>query len=280
MQPTKNQKAIYKLLTTSTWSALCDSGGAYGRHWERNQKKSIQDFIREPEIYTELTTYQYDTNQETEHLVQSNFHRTIYHYDKEKYPDRESNTEYSYTISLFHWLNKYFDIANEEQDPFVAKFNRLRKGTHAYMEDRQEEYLESINYQRGDTFNSCNQDSNLSQVYTLTPVFPIGEEYNIYEHQYHLLSIHQWCDVRWGYTIDIMVRIDMDDNYPREDVYWFATYTTDVQDQDNRLGYDNALGYSVSNTYDGYRIRFDEHPTLQDEEIDPELIATLSLFLW
>lgn len=272
MQPTKNQKAIYKLLTTSTWSALCDSGGAYGRHWERNQKKSIQDFIREPEIYTELTTYQYDKDQPTEHLVQSNFHRTIYHYDPK--PDRESNTEYSYTISLFHWLNKYFDIANEEQDPFVAKFNRLRKGQHDYMEDRQEEYLESINYQRGDTFNSYNSDSNLSQVYTLTPVFPQCEEYNIYEHQYHLLSIHQGCDVRWGYTIDMMVRIDMDDNYPREDAYWFATYTND-----NPTTEDNRLGYSVSNTYDGYRIRFDEHPTLQDEEIDPELIATLSLFL-
>lgn len=273
MQPNRNQKAIYKLLTTSTGSALCDSGGVYGRHWERNQKKSIQDFIREPEIYIELTTYQYDTNQPTEHLVQSNFHRTIYHYDKEKYPDRETNTEYSYTISMFHWLNKYFDLANTGNDPFVDKFNRLRKWQHDYMEDRQDEYLESIHYQKGDTFNSCNGDSNLSQVYTLTPVFPQGEEYNIYEHQYNLLSIHQGCDVRWGYTTDIMVKIDIDENYPREDVYWFATYINDP------INPESQLGHSVSNTYDGYRIRFDEHPTLQDEEIDPELIATLSLFL-
>lgn len=298
MQPTKNQKAIYKLLTTSTWSALCDSGGAYGRHWQRNQARSIQDFIRDPQVYIELTHYIYDGEKPTEHLVQSGFHITKYHYDPRWVLDstslsttrtseeRVNNVEYSYTISLFHWLDRYFDIANTENDPFVSKFNRLRKGQHDYLEDRQDEYLESIGYQKGDTMNSYNWYSNMSQVYQLTPVYPIGTELAFWDQEYYLLSIHQGCDVRWGYTTDIMVKIDPNE-YPNETVYWHVEYTDDKPSHswlDESLAEwwnhsDSALWYPVSNSYDGCRIRHDEHPTLQDQEIDPDKIVTLSLFL-
>ena len=41
-------KIIYKMLTESTGKHMLDSGGAYGRHWERNQKKSFKDFKNEP----------------------------------------------------------------------------------------------------------------------------------------------------------------------------------------------------------------------------------------
>lgn len=267
--PSKNQKAIYNLLTTSTGSALCDSWGAYGRHWERNQKRTIQDFIRDPQVYIELTHYLYDGEAETEHLVQSGFHITKYHYDPRD--ERIEHVEYSYTISLFHWLDRYFDIANTENDPFVSKFNRLRKGQHDYLEDRQDEYLESIGYQKGDTMNSYNWDSNMSQVYQLTPVYPIGTEVAFWDQEYYLLSIHQGCDVRWGYTTDIMVKIDPNE-YPNETVYWHVEYTDDKPT-------DGTLGYPVSNSSDGYRIRHDEHPTLQDQEIDPDRITSLFLFI-
>lgn len=248
---------------------MLDSWGAYGRHWERNQKRTIQDFIRDPEVYIELTHYLYDGEAETEHLVQSGFNITKYHYDPRE--ERVNHVEYSYTISLFHWLNKYFDIANTEKDPFVSKFNRLRKGQHDYLEDRQDEYLESIGYQKGDTHNSYNGDSNLSQVYQLTPVYPIGTEVAFWDQEYYLLSIHQGCDVRWGYTTDIMVKIDPNE-YPNETVYGTVKY----HGEENP---DDINGYYVSNSYDGYRIRFDEHPTLQNQEIEPEKIATFNLYL-
>ena len=38
------------MLTTSTGEALCDSGGLYGRHWEKNQKRSLKDFENEPVV--------------------------------------------------------------------------------------------------------------------------------------------------------------------------------------------------------------------------------------
>lgn len=40
--------AIYAMLTTNTGAHLLDSGGAYGRNWERNATKSLDDFIAEP----------------------------------------------------------------------------------------------------------------------------------------------------------------------------------------------------------------------------------------
>ena len=50
----KNTKQlIYKMLTQNTGAHFLDSGGAYGRNWERNQVKTIEDFENEhEEIYT------------------------------------------------------------------------------------------------------------------------------------------------------------------------------------------------------------------------------------
>ncbi len=111
----------------------------------------------------------------------------------------------------------------------------------------------------------------MSQVYQLTPVYPIGEAPDFYDIEYYLLSIHQGCDVRWGYTTDIMVKIDPNE-YPNE-------YVSGTVQYHNEQNQDNINGYHVSNLYDGYRIRHDEHDTLQDQEIDPDRITSLFLFI-
>lgn len=46
--PTQLEEKIYAILTTSTGEHMLDSGGAYGRHWQRNQVRTIDDFINEP----------------------------------------------------------------------------------------------------------------------------------------------------------------------------------------------------------------------------------------
>jgi hypothetical protein len=167
---------------------------------------------------------------------------------------------------MFHWLDRYFDLTTN--DPFVLAFNRLRKWKN-YLEDRQDEYLKSIGYEKGDIMNSYNGESNLTQVYTLTPIYPNSATcHDIYNHHYYLLSIHQWCDLRGWYTNDIMVKIDPDD-FPREDVYWYISYTNNPD-----------VSYPVSNLYDGNRIRYDEHDTKQNEEIDTENIQDFTLSLY
>ena len=40
----KTKEVIYQMLIESTGQHMLDSGGAYGRHWERNQKMSLEDF--------------------------------------------------------------------------------------------------------------------------------------------------------------------------------------------------------------------------------------------
>ena len=43
------EQTIYNMLTENTGTHMLDSGGGSGRHWQRNQKKSIEDFKKEPE---------------------------------------------------------------------------------------------------------------------------------------------------------------------------------------------------------------------------------------
>ena len=267
--PTPNQSLIYKLLTTSTWRSLWDSWDAYGRHWQRNQARSIHDFIDDPQVSIELTEYHYDGNEKpTEQFEKSNLRYTRYHLDKnDDHTNHTNHTEYNYTISLFHWLDKYFDFTS--QDPFINKFNRLRKWKYEYIEERQEEYLESIWYQKGDTINSSNSESNLSQVYTLTPVYPLWSKPDSDDIEYYLLSVHQGCDVRGWYTADIMVHINPDD-FPREDVYGSISYTQNT-----------TITYTVSNSYDGYRITYDDHSDTEKQysEIDTDNIHNFTLSL-
>ena len=47
----KTKELIFKMLTENTGTHFLDSGGAYGRNWERNQGKTIEDFESEPEVY-------------------------------------------------------------------------------------------------------------------------------------------------------------------------------------------------------------------------------------
>lgn len=44
------EQQIYNMLTENTGTHFLDSGGANGRHWQRNIKKSLEDFRKE-EVY-------------------------------------------------------------------------------------------------------------------------------------------------------------------------------------------------------------------------------------
>jgi hypothetical protein len=47
-EATKTQQIIYDMLTTNTGSHMLDSGGDDDRHWQRNAKKTLDEFISEP----------------------------------------------------------------------------------------------------------------------------------------------------------------------------------------------------------------------------------------
>jgi len=49
MNLTKAQKEVYAMLIENTGKHMLDSGSAYGRNWQRNKSKTIEDFNNEPE---------------------------------------------------------------------------------------------------------------------------------------------------------------------------------------------------------------------------------------
>lgn len=55
--PNKTEEVIYGMLTENTGTHFLDSGGAYGRAWQRNAGKTLDDFKSEPECYFEAGEY-------------------------------------------------------------------------------------------------------------------------------------------------------------------------------------------------------------------------------
>lgn len=155
------KQIIFEMLTENTGSHFLDSGGAYGRHWERNQELTIEDFEAEPE---ESYTYNKDSN----------------------YLERR--------VSVFHFLSQL------DTDWICEEFNNMpckdwdSDGEMYGVSDAQWRWLTSkCEVEIGHTFNTYNGDSDLSQVLQ-------GSWLTLNGDVYLLLQIHGGCDVRGGYT--------------------------------------------------------------------------------
>jgi|TARA_R100000149_G_scaffold41741_1_gene16212 hypothetical protein len=79
----ETKQVIYEMLTESTGEHFLDSGGYYGRHWETNQKKTIDDFDNEPDIIIE------DVETDYPYRVMS-----LYHHLTDNLAYLEDETEY------------------------------------------------------------------------------------------------------------------------------------------------------------------------------------------
>ena len=166
---TDTQKIVYAMLTENTGRNILDSGGAYGRNWERNQAKTIEDFDNEQE-------------------------QTI---EKSEWTDKNGKTytEYERTVSVFHYLSEL------ELDNVCDKFNELNTdckdwdGDYGWgVSQKANDFLEFIGMEIKHEFNTYNGDSDLSQV--LQGAWLEDDDGDTYL----LLQIHGGCDVRGGYT--------------------------------------------------------------------------------
>jgi hypothetical protein len=182
------EKIIYKMLTESTGEHFLDSGGAYGRHWQRNQKKSLNDFKNEKYI-----TFDNDCDIATKSL----FHHLT-----------ESLTFNSkLTNKLNNWIKK--DKYHYSDNP---------KGRCNDLESVEQFMSEFIYPDRKIYTNyTYNEDNVLSQ-----DIQFIYSE--IYETDIIALSIHNGCDARGGFTDYKIFNVDWDnfisyspDYYKKED---------------------------------------------------------------
>ena len=176
----RTNQLIYAMLTESTGTAICDSGGTSGRHWQRNQKRSIDDFKGDAPCTLELSKYERDGNVSYEPYV---------------------------SISLYHHLTRILDL-----DGLCEEFNSIDCGNwngEFYGTDQgQCDWLIDNGFTaKGDGFNSYNWCANYSQ--DIQGQFLTSDGGDLYV----LLQIHNGADARGGYTDAKLFKMDSQEDY-------------------------------------------------------------------
>ena len=159
------KKTIYKMLTENTGINFLDSGGGNGRHWQRNQIKTIKDFQDEPEA-----TLSFDVSGDDIYLDP--------------------------TVSVFHKLSKVLDECKICKDFNALKVNNWDSENYHGVSKEGENFLKSYGFTTPDNpdWNTYNFDNCFSQVVQGTNLISDNNE------NYVLIQIHQGADVRGGYT--------------------------------------------------------------------------------
>lgn len=172
---------VYKMLTESTGINMMDSGGGENRGWQRNQKKSQQDFENDPAVSFDVPTEEIESS------------------------------ELEVTISVYHYLTS----DKLELDELCEKFNSISNkdwDSDIYgVSKKQAQWLEKQGFETGEAVNTYNGDSNLSQILQYT-YLKLGVEV------YVALQIHNGCDARGGYTDAKLFHV-IEEYMPSEDIY-------------------------------------------------------------
>ena len=160
------KQLIYQMLTESTGKHILDSGMSDGRHWQRNQKRSLTDFES----------------------------------DQPETLEKDSSDWIQREVSVFHFLAG--DDSALELDYICNNFNEIQSGATDWNGDSEawgvsleawDDLTEGNEVVEGRTFNTYNAETDLSQ--TLQ-----GGWLEINGESYLLLQIHNGADVRGGYT--------------------------------------------------------------------------------
>ena len=165
---TPAQELIYEMLISNTGKHILDSGGGEGRNWQRNQRKTIEDFNNEPE-----EKFSFDAK-----------YKEIY---------RE--------VSLFHYLSELdlnyicneFNAINRNADNWESEATNVDFATFYGVSREAESYLNTFEIENFRSWNTYNGNSDLSQVLQGATIEIEGEIY-------FLIQIHGGADVRGGYT--------------------------------------------------------------------------------
>jgi len=182
----RTNEIIYKMLTEPTGKHMLDSGQDEGRHWQRNQKKSLKDFENEPRLIL------LDQDSDYPYYKKSTFHHLA---DSCIYLPREN-------ADLVEW------VSENEYDYFKNENGR----SLGSMYDIEDYMLETYNLEPR-VINTYNGESSL----TWTRQFvALGDSY---DSDIIALSIHNGADVRGGYTDYKIFKIETDLFYS-----WYEEY--------------------------------------------------------
>ena len=174
MKHTPTEQVIYEMLVENTGVHMLDSGGVYGRNWQRNQVRTLEDFELSKRVVGRFDVYE-DGKFEVD-VSLSTFHFLVdrLDYDEEltknllEFADKDEDTKYdSWPETIEKWL--------ERVDPFKDV---------------------PIKNDEWSSENSYNGESLLTQVIQFWyPRFVFDSDSAPI-----ILQIHGGCDVRGGYT--------------------------------------------------------------------------------
>ena len=176
------EKVLIKMLKENTGAQFMDSGGAYGRNWQRNASRK---FSKEPVAALNISAW--------------------------KGKDGEERVDLDVSLSVFHFLSdalEYSPKIDKQFQAFARRPENKEEGWLAIAEafaqqyaDRERETNPSKDFPVS-TFNSYNGEDYVSQV--IQGVTIGGYEGIV------LLQIHGGCDVRGGYTKPRVFRFNHD----------------------------------------------------------------------
>ena len=169
----KTETAIYKMLTENTGTHFLDSGGDNGRHWQRNQKKTLKDFRSEE--YT-------------------------------------SNDDGIITKSLFHHLNESLEYLPELTNEFNKwvnddKYHGLdNPNGRSHMIADVQEFMDEYVYP--ETQAECTYTYNFDNC--LSQDIQWISSGDLYQNNIIALCIHNGADARGGMTDYKFFKVDPD----------------------------------------------------------------------
>lgn len=237
----RTEQVIVGMLTENTGAHLLDSGGAYGRHWSRNQAR---DFAAEPKVQSRFSSYLREGG--GRHLELS-AHLTLYHWMVE-------NLEFDAEMQA-----RLDDYTNEQ--PQGESWHEVAEGFAELEQERMRvvEGVEAKGYPGVcNTYNE--QDSwDLDQVLDFCTLSEDG-----YSTTHIVLQVHNGCDVRGGYTAPKCFRI-------RGDGYeWMSSANLKgLSAGDLFWGYDPGSGINA------HRLSYSSH---EDDGEGPKNILDLPVF--
>lgn len=164
---TKSTKeAILEQLHENTGSHFLDSGGAYGRHHERNRTKTWDDFVKEP-VRLEAHVYKHGSSPELELLGY---------------------------ISVAAWLNANVEYCPEMQASYEAWCEAHDPDNDMYDVQRMELFAKNFGA-KSSIHYTYNCDNDLSQDIQF---IEFTAEVDGYQVSMALIQLHQGCDARGG----------------------------------------------------------------------------------
>jgi hypothetical protein len=174
------EKAIAEMLTESTGTNICDSGGAYGRHWQENRQ--VTDFRKQPCTIIDI-------------------HAPKRYKSKEDGKRITIDSEISIQYNVFHYLTNNLELDDTTKqlqklfDKYAKQPENNDVGYFALMEDFAK-ILCKKEFESQGSWNTYNNESLLSQGLQVVSIAKKDNDLDTY----WILQIHNGCDVRGGYT--------------------------------------------------------------------------------